>query len=48
MSPYVCVYIKGHSGFFILMLRQSIQRIKGCNALYVMYVDTVKTKDQSM
>ena len=47
----MCVYIKGHSGFFILKLRWSIQKIKGCNALYVVYVvyvDTVKTKDQSM
>ena len=47
----MCVYIKGSSGFFILMLRWLIQRIKGCNALYVVYVvyvDTVETKDQNM
>ena len=44
----MCVYIKRSSGFFILMLRWLIQRIKGCDALYVVYVDTVETKDQNM
>ena len=39
----MCVYI----GFFILMSRQSIQRIKASNALcvvYAVYVDTVNMK----
>ena len=43
----ICVYIKGCSGF-ILLLRRLIQRIKAWNALYVVYVDTVETKDQGM
>ena len=43
----VCVYIKGYSGFFILMSRLSIQRIKASNVLcvvYAVYVNTVNTK----
>ena len=42
-----CVYIKGHSGFFILMSRQLIQRIKAmllCIVYVMLFVDTVNTK----